>query len=267
MANTALRRKPLVEICRREGWTPRYLSQQPSDGDTAVDLLLRELQDLRESGRQDLSDLLLEAAREQGIKDSRLPSTATTGTPQRCETDSLAALRKICQKAEVSPTFLVEDLSEGIELACAKEMQLLRQSGSHQLVVALGRRALKLGLDHPRIQSNMSRSDRQWRRDSLMTKVEELLSGKQSAKEKAEALMLAAIVDDPDFRLCRLRFEQCLRERLAAGNDDSLASELLDQRVGLEFNRRRLELLEQRFSAAIDQDQTVANQTVANQPG
>ena len=254
MPNTALRRKPLVDACRKEGWEPRYLNQQPAHGETPVDLLLRELKDLSDAGRQDVRNLLLYAVQHQGFEDSRLPEVGPDAL-QRLSPDPLTALRKVLQKAEIQPVVLLDDLSDGIELACAKEMQLQRQQGNHQLVVALGRRALKLGLDHPRIQSNLNRSDRQWKRDALMEKVERLLAGKRSAKDKAERLMIEAITDDPEFRVCRRQLEHCLRERLGAVKNDPLASELLDQRVGLELNRRRLALLEQRLSSELVADQ------------
>ena len=253
MPNTALRRKPLVDACRKEGGDPRYLNQQLADGETSVDLLLRELKDLSDAGRQDLSDRLLCAVQHQGFEDSRLPDVGPEAS-QRSRPDPLTALRKVLQKAEIQPVVLLDDLSDGIELACAKEMQLQRQQGHHQLVVALGRRALKLGFDHPRIQSNLSRSDRQSKRDALMEKVERLLTGKRSAKDKAERLMIEAITDDPEFRQCRRQLEQCLRERFGSVKNDPLASELLDQRVGLELNRRRLELLEQRLSGELVSD-------------
>ena len=92
------------------------------------------------------------------------------------------------------------------------------------------------------------RSERLLRRDTVMEKVEELLVGKRSAKDKAEQLMLKTITDDPEFRSCRLRLEQRLKERLDRGKTDPFRTELLDLRVSLELNRRRLELLEQRLS-------------------
>ena len=255
MPKPALRRKPLVDTCRQQGWDPRYINEQPTDGETLVDLLLRELQDLSEAGRQDLRDLLLNAVQHQKFEDPRLPVVDQDASVPRSRGNPLTALRKVCQKAEIQPVVLLDDLSDAIELACAREMQLQRQQGNHQLVVALGRRALELGLDHPRIQSNLGRSDRQWRRDALMAKVGELLEGKRSAKDKAEMLMLEAITEDPEFRVCRRQLEACLRDRLGTVKNDPLAAELLDQRVGLELNRRRLALLEQRLSSETDSDQ------------
>ena len=80
-----------------------------------------------------------------------------------------------------------------------------------------------------------------------MDEVEALLAGKRSAKDKAEQLMLEAITEDPEFRLCRLRLEQRLKDRLDRGKTDPFRTELLDLRVSLELSRRRLELLEQRL--------------------
>ena len=82
-----------------------------------------------------------------------------------------------------------------------------------------------------------------------------VLEGKRSAKDKAEMLMLEAITEDPEFRVCRRQLEACLRDRFGAAKNDPLAAELLDQRVGLELNRRRLALLEQRLSSETDSDQ------------
>ena len=269
MLEFPMRRRPLVECCKQQGWTPHYLHQSPAEGETPVDLLVKELQDLRDAGRGDLAGCLLEVAAQQGVEDERLqPKSQGNGVEQQSSqsadvqaqdsearqetTRVLEALRKVCRKAGVTPLRLTDSVGDAVEQACAKEMQAARQQGNHSLVIALGRKALRLGLDHPRIHSNLQRSERLLRRETLLEEVNALLQGKRSAKEKAEHMMLEALIDDPEFKLCRTLLNNRLRERLSRGKGDSFADELLDHRIGLEFNRRRLELLEQRRGVGSD---------------
>ena len=258
MAPTTLRRKPLLLCCREENWQPRFLQRPPADGETSLDLLVREIETLQAEGRSDLVKRLVKAAAKQGVVDQRLrpkskrPGHCLDATAAR---ELLKELLKVCQKAGLTGEALsAAEGQDGEELqrACIREMQTLRQQGHQRTVVALGRRAIRAGLDHPRLRNNLIRSERLLRRDTLMEKVESLLAGKRSAKGKAEQLMLEAIVDDPEFRLCRIRFEQHLKQRLDRGKNDPFRAELLDLRVSMELSRRRLELLEQRMDDDVD---------------
>lgn len=253
MASSGLRRKPLLMCCRDENWQPRFLQHPPAEGESSLDLLVREIETLRAEGRSDLVRRLVKAAAKQGVVDQRLSSASGRpgpGLDATAASELLKELLKVCQKAGLSG----EDLSaaegqdgDALQRACIREMQNLRQQGHQRTVVALGRRALRAGLDHPRLRNNLIRSERLLRRETLMDEVEALLAGKRSAKDKAEQLMLEAITEDPEFRLCRLRLEQRLKDRLDRGKTDPFRTELLDLRVSLELSRRRLELLEQRL--------------------
>ena len=268
MASTALRRKPLLLCCRDENWQPRFLQHPPAEGESSLDLLLREIEALRAEGRSDLAKRLIKAAAKQGVVDQRLsPTSERPGEilDATAASELLKELLKVCRKAGL----LGEALSvaegqdgEALQRACIREMQNLRQQGHQRTVVALGRRALRGGLDHPRLRNNLIRSERLLRRDTLMEEVEELLAGKRSAKDKAEQLMLEAIAEDPEFRLCRIRLEQRLKERLDRGKSDPFRTELLDLRVSLELSRKRLELLEQRLvedaAASVQQEDASA---------
>ena len=144
---------------------------------------------------------------------------------------------------------MTESFGGDLNLACAREMQAARLQGQHQLVVNLGRKARKLGVHHPRINSNLERSERLLRHQNVMETVQKLLAGKRSAREKAEQLMVEAITDDPEFHECRQQLLACLKERLGRKSKDPFRDELLEARVGLELNRRRLALLEQRLKS------------------
>lgn len=268
MGKTSLRRKPLVELCLQQNWEPRHLQQPPGDGQTPEDLLSLELQLICAEGDPALADALVAAARRQGVKPARLKGMASSdeAKPKASPPDPLTVLRRVCARAGVTPVMLKESLKEGLEQALAKEMQIARQQGQHQLVVMLGRKAGKLGLAHPRIEINYRRSERLLHRDHVMREVETLLAGKRSAKERAEQLMLEAITDDPDFRLCRLQLEARLRERLGRPADP-FSEELLDHRVGLEINRRRLALLEERLSPSVPEPVGGADQEAGSAPG
>ena len=258
MASTALRRKPLLLCCSKENWTPRFLQHPPAEGESSLDLLVRELELLRAEGRSDLAERLVKAAAKQGVADPRLSSgSARSGQTLDAvaAADLLKDLLQVCSKAGCSGEAL--SAAEGqdgaaLQRACIREMQNLRQQGHQRTVVALGRRALRAGLDHPRLRNNLIRSERLLWRDTLMDKVDGLLAGKRSAKDKAEQLMLEAITEDPDFRSCRVRLEQRLKERLDRGKTDPFRKELLDLRVSMELSRRRLELLEQRCGDGTD---------------
>ena len=258
MASTELRRKPLLLCCSRGHWDPRFLNHPPKQGESSLDLLVRELETLRAEGRHDLAQRLVKAAAKQGVVDPRLNAPSPSAGPTIdavAARDLLKELLQVCAKAGVPVSALSaaegQD-GEALQRACIKEMQTLRQQGHQRTVVALGRRALRAGLDHPRLRSNLMRSQRLLQREALMEKVDALMAGKRSAKDKAEQLMLEAITEDPEFRSCRIRLEQRLKERLDRGKTDPFRTELLDLRVSLELNRRRLDLLEQRLSNGLD---------------
>jgi len=254
MASTELRRKPLLLCCRRENWAPRCLQDSLKDGESSLDLLVRELDVLRAEGRHDLAQRLVKAAAKQGVVDPRLnPPSPSAGPTIGADAASelLKDLRRVCSKAGLPVGALAAAAAqdqEALQQACIKQMQTLRLQGHQRTVVALGKRAIRAGLDHPRIRSNLMRSQRLLQRDKLMGTVDELLAGNRSAREKAEQLMLEAITEDPEFRSCRLRLEQRLKERFSRGKNDPFRTELLDLRVSMELNSRRLELLEQRLS-------------------
>ena len=227
-------------------WSPHHLQRTPEDGQTLVDLVVLELEEIRTAGRDHIGDALVQLLSRQGVVDQRLELSPPT---KKTSPDALTVLRRVCMKAGVSPTVLTETFEGDLDLACAREMQSARQQGLHQLVVNLGRKARKLGVRHPRIASNLMRSERLLRHQNVLDTVEKLLAGNRSAREKAEQLMLEAITEDPEFTQCRQLLLARLRERMGRKRKDPFLEELLEERVALELNRRRLELLEQRLQA------------------
>ncbi len=253
MASTELRLEPLLLCCRKENWDPRSLRDSLKEGESNLDLLVCELDVLRTEGRHGLAKRLVAAAAKQGVVDQRLSPPSKAAGP-RIDADAakelLKDLRRVCLKAGLSDEALAaaEGQDEAaLKQACFKQMQAMRLQGHHRTVVALGRRAIRAGLDHPRIRNNLERSERLLRHQRVMDTVQKLLAGKRSAREKAEQLMVEAITDDPDFHDCRQQLLACLKERLGRRSEDPFRDELLEARVGLELNRRRLELLEQRL--------------------
>ena len=122
--------------------------------------------------------------------------------------------------------------------------------GQHKLVISLGETAVAMGLDHPRISNNLTRSRILLKREARLDKIQRLLQGKRSSRDRAEALLVEGLLDDPGTSSYRVLLEKRLRDRLRRAKRDPFRLELLDVRVGHEINRRQLELLELRQSSA-----------------
>ena len=153
-------------------------------------------------------------------------------------------LRKLCRHAGHTPEVLGASTDVPLDQACALEMQICRQRGQHNLVISLGETAVAMGLDHPRISNNLTRSRKLLMREARLEKIQRLLQGKRSSRDRAETLLVEGLLDDPGTSSYRVLLEKCLRDRFRRAKGDPFKLELLDVRVGHEINRRQLELLE-----------------------
>ena len=177
-----------------------------------------------------------------------LTSTLQKGGPLRSWRGQ-GRLRKLCRDAGHTPEVLGAGMDLPLDQACAREMQLCRQKGQHNLVISLGETAVAMGLDHPRIQNNLSRSRKLLRREARLAKIQRLLQGKRSSRDRAEALLVEGLLDDPGTSTYRVLLEKRVRDRFRRAKGDPFKLELLDARVGHEINRRQIELLELRQSS------------------
>ena len=117
-------------------------------------------------------------------------------------------------------------------------------------MISLGETAVAMGLDHPRIHNNLVRSRQLLEREARLDKIQRLLQGKRSSRDRAEALLVEGLLDDPGTSRYRVLLEKRLRERFRRPKRDPFRLELLDVRVGHEINRRQVELLELRQSSS-----------------
>ena len=159
-------------------------------------------------------------------------------------------LLDLCRDAGYTPELLGAGKDLPLDQACAREMQICRLQGQHKLVISLGETAVAMGLDHPRIQNNLSRSRKLLRREARLAKIQRLLQGKRSSRDRAEALLVEGLLDDPGTSTYRVLLEKRVRDRFRRAKGDPFKLELLDARVGHEINRRQLELLELRQSSS-----------------
>ncbi len=159
-------------------------------------------------------------------------------------------LRRLCRKAWHTPEVLGAVTDLPLDQACAREMQICRLRGQHNLVISLGETAVAMGLDHPRILNNLVRSRKLLEREARLGKIQRLLQGKRSSRDRAEALLVEGLLDDPGTSRYRLLLEKRLRDRFRRDKRDPFRLELLDVRVNHEINRRQIELLELRKSSA-----------------
>ncbi len=91
---TALRKKPLLDLCREAGWPPQHLGQDFNSSQELLDLLIKELVACREAGKLDLALALCDAAEAKGVVHPRI-----TGNRERVK----RAQRKIEPLALISP--------------------------------------------------------------------------------------------------------------------------------------------------------------------
>ena len=119
-------------------------------------------------------------------KTSMLTSILQKGGPLRSWRGQ-GRLRKLCRDAGHTPEVLGAVMDLPLDQACAREMQLCRQKGQHKLVISLGETAVAMGLDHPRIRNNLTRSKKLLRREARLAKIQRLLQGKRSSRDRAEA--------------------------------------------------------------------------------
>ena len=165
---------------------------------------------------------------------------------RRCQ----GRLRNLCRDAGHTPEVLGAVIDLPLDQACAREMQICRLQGQHKLVISLGETAVAMGLDHPRIHNNLTRSRNLLKREARLEKIQRLLQGKRSSRDRAEALLVEGLLDDPGTSSYRVMLEKRLRDRFRRAKGDPFRLELLDVRVGHEINRRQIELLALRQSSA-----------------
>lgn len=159
-------------------------------------------------------------------------------------------LRKLCLDAGHPPEVLGASREVPLDQACAQEMQICRLKGEHKLVISLGETAVAMGLEHPRIRNNLTRSRKLLKREARLGKIQKLLQGKRSSRDRAETLLVEGLLDDPGTSRYRMLLEKRLSDRFRRAKRDPFRLELLDVRVGHEINRRQVELLELRQSSS-----------------
>ena len=159
-------------------------------------------------------------------------------------------LQKLCRDAGHTPELLRTSRDLPLDQACAREMQLCRQKGQHNLVISLGETAVAMGLDHPRIHNNLTRSRKLLKREARLAKIQRLLQGNRASRDRAEALLVEGLLDDPGTSTYRVLLEKRVRDRFRRAKRDPFKLELLDVRVAHEINRRQLALLELRQSSS-----------------
>jgi hypothetical protein len=72
-----VRRRPLVELCERSGWSVQFLNRTPSSEEDLGDLCVRELIACREAGHYSLAIALADAALEAGLNSPRISANRT----------------------------------------------------------------------------------------------------------------------------------------------------------------------------------------------
>jgi len=73
----AVRKRPLVELCERSGWSVQFLNRTPSAEEDLGDLCVRELIACREAGQLTLAIALADAALEAGLQNPRISANRT----------------------------------------------------------------------------------------------------------------------------------------------------------------------------------------------
>jgi hypothetical protein len=88
-----VRRRPLVELCERSGWSVQFLNRTPSSEEDLGDLCVRELIACREAGYLSLAIALADAALEAGLNSPRISANRTRALRAQARESNKSAVK------------------------------------------------------------------------------------------------------------------------------------------------------------------------------